>query len=598
MHLVQESVFLKALGWSLFSSIWQMAVLSLLYYVISAGGKKFTANIRYAIALMLLSIGSIWFIYDLCTFQGNNAPYPLPEITLLNQLDTLSGTSLSAFVFTYFALGYMLLLAFQCTRYFRYYQLALHRRTEGIRKMPPSLRLFVDEIAMQLGIAQKVNIWLSPWAESPLTMGVFKSVILFPVAMINQLSTQQVEALLLHELAHIKRKDYLLNLLVTFSEIIFFFNPFCRVLIQQIRKEMENSCDDLVMQFGYEPRIYCSALLSLEKNRSPLSLALAASGRSDYELLERVRRITGQESKSSPFKVRLGFSLLLIILCGLTLWVRPIQKTRTQIGSIQYLPGKVNKQSENIPYYSFVLNEARVLKIPAEDKATREVKDHTQPAEGKREVTINDESLAEYNYDQSAYPNLVLVSQPEIQPDFSMDPAPLAATTTAPGEPSLKAFPYVAKSSFSFHIVEDTLNAQRDQLNDGEDAADEVLRKAIMAYEQLSRYPSAREKQTTQQMDQLRNLIQATIDIRDLESLIEVENEGLKETDIQRIKGDLELRQKILQNNQAKTPAEIEKLKDHIINGQLKLHRDALIKQLDNLKNLQEFLKKNKIIYI
>jgi hypothetical protein len=135
--------------------------------------------------------------------------------------------------------------------------------------------------------------------------------------MVNNLSLQQVETILLHELAHIKRYDYLLHLGVTIIEMLFFFNPFVRWLIRDIKKEREHRCDDVVMQFRYDPHTYVSALLSLATNGRDRQqqLALAAAGGSDQLLLQRVRRILRiREVKDRPGAKALIF--LLFTLAG------------------------------------------------------------------------------------------------------------------------------------------------------------------------------------------------------------------------------------------------------------------------------------------
>lgn len=170
-----------------------------------------------------------------------------------------------------------------------------------------------------MGIRREVRAWLSSQVEVPVTLGFLKPVILIPLATINHLSLPQAEAVLLHELAHIKRNDYLLHLGVKVLEVIFFFNPFSRWLIRDIQREREHRCDDMVMQFRYDPHTYVSALLSLATtaagSQGSRQLVLAATGSNDQFLLKRVRRILQvQEAKDRPGARALIF--LLFILAG------------------------------------------------------------------------------------------------------------------------------------------------------------------------------------------------------------------------------------------------------------------------------------------
>ena len=103
--------------------------------------------------------------------------------------------------------------------------------------------------------------------DVPCMMGYFKPVILLPFTLSTYLSAEEVEAILLHELAHIKRGDYLVNLLQQVIGILLFFNP-CMLLINKIiNEERENCCDDLVVEATASPLIYAKALFKLEQTR-------------------------------------------------------------------------------------------------------------------------------------------------------------------------------------------------------------------------------------------------------------------------------------------------------------------------------------------
>ncbi|MBC7587673.1 MAG: M56 family metallopeptidase [Chitinophagaceae bacterium] len=90
-------------------------------------------------------------------------------------------------------------------------------------------KIFVKQVSYQLGIKKNVNIYLSELVTTPMTIGFLKPIILVPLASINHLSAEQIEAVLLHELAHIKRLDYLFNLFLSVTETILFFNPFTQL---------------------------------------------------------------------------------------------------------------------------------------------------------------------------------------------------------------------------------------------------------------------------------------------------------------------------------------------------------------------------------
>jgi len=142
-----------------------------------------------------------------------------------------------------------------------------------------------------LEIARPVRLYLSSRISVPMMLGMLKPVILLPVATINQLSMEQVEAILLHELAHIKRHDYLLNMVQVTVETVLFFNPFVWLISGIVRRQREDCCDEIVVRNTTNPLPYARALALLEDSRQgPGRLALAATGHNNH-LLNRIKRI-------------------------------------------------------------------------------------------------------------------------------------------------------------------------------------------------------------------------------------------------------------------------------------------------------------------
>ncbi len=168
-----------------------------------------------------------------------------------------------------------------------------------------------------------VRLLLSARANVPMVIGFFKPVILMPVAALAQLSTQQVEAILLHEIAHIKRYDYLINMLQAVVETLLFFNPFIWLISAEIRREREHCCDDLVLACTQAPLPYASALTALASyGGTTSSLAVAATGNS-HQLFNRIQRI--METKKSPFSYSRVVAALVIAtaITGSLVWLSP-----------------------------------------------------------------------------------------------------------------------------------------------------------------------------------------------------------------------------------------------------------------------------------
>jgi beta-lactamase regulating signal transducer with metallopeptidase domain len=147
----------------------------------------------------------------------------------------------------------------------------------------------LHDLRRRLGIRRQVTLLESLTVSVPIVVGWLRPVVLVPASALTGLSPAQLEAILAHELAHVRRHDYLVNLLQTAVETLLFYHPAVWWVSSQVRRERENCCDDLAVAVCGNRLSYARALVDLEGLRSP-RLALAASGGS---LSERVRRLVG-----------------------------------------------------------------------------------------------------------------------------------------------------------------------------------------------------------------------------------------------------------------------------------------------------------------
>ncbi len=286
-----QSQFLQSLGWATLNSFWQMALLWCLY-VAASHIFKLSSHKKYQFSVAAIMAGFAWFILSFLFFYNSS---PVSAIALFDQTIATPNNILNIFLFSA-SLAYLSLLIFPSYRLFRNWQFVRCIKKEGLQKANLNYRLFVQKISGHLGIGKKVLVYVSEIVTSPVTIGYIKPVILLPIAALNNLSTQQVEAVLLHELAHIKRYDYLVNFIISIIHTLLYFNPFVKLFLKSIEAERENCCDQLVLQFGYDKVSYASALLTLEKISAQTQvLAIAATGK-NY-LLNRIEKIVGLEKK-------------------------------------------------------------------------------------------------------------------------------------------------------------------------------------------------------------------------------------------------------------------------------------------------------------
>ncbi|MBS1599102.1 MAG: M56 family metallopeptidase [Bacteroidetes bacterium] len=174
-----------------------------------------------------------------------------------------------------------------------------HRiRHYRINSSPAYWQAKVMELSDRLQIKKNILLLESEIVKVPLMTGFLKPVILFPFGLLMKLPAEQVEAVLLHELAHIKRKDYLVNLAQSFAEAIFFFNPGVLWISSLIREERENCCDDIAINHTKNKKQFVSALVAFQEyNIKNSSYAIAFPGKKN-QLLQRAKRILQNDNKT------------------------------------------------------------------------------------------------------------------------------------------------------------------------------------------------------------------------------------------------------------------------------------------------------------
>ena len=319
MFAIGQSNFLQALGWAVFNSLWQMALLWVVYQLVTAIFRTVSLHKKVSLATVLLFAGFAWFVFTFFVILADtsSAHTGYSAFILVNGNQEVNNWLYTMLPIA--SLVYLVLLILPLLNFIRNYRYVQAIRQYGISKADVKWRMFVQKVAAQMGIAKPVHIWMSECVTSPLTIGYIKPIILLPVAAINHLSTQQIEAILLHELSHIKRFDFLINLITKAIQTILYFNPFVKAFAKIIEREREKNCDEIVLQFQYEPHGYASALLALEKvSHTSHSLAVAASGGKQNDLLSRIESILGIQKKS-VFSFNKLAGVVAALLCFISL---------------------------------------------------------------------------------------------------------------------------------------------------------------------------------------------------------------------------------------------------------------------------------------
>jgi beta-lactamase regulating signal transducer with metallopeptidase domain len=187
-------------------------------------------------------------------------------------------------------------------------------------------------IAYRLGLPAAAHVIESAAVDVPTVDGWLRPVIILPIAALAALTPAQVEAILAHELAHIRRHDYAVNLLQTLAETLLFYHPAVWWISRRIRSEREHCCDDVAVRMCGDAVVYAQALADLETCRaSSLRMALAATGGS---LIERIRRILHVPIADEPRSASWGPTVALTVVFT------------AGAGSVQYLPSWMTPRAD------------------------------------------------------------------------------------------------------------------------------------------------------------------------------------------------------------------------------------------------------------
>ena len=391
---------IKATGWSLFHSLWQGALIYAILLLAINTFPKLTAKSKHNLAYGSLMTMFLTFILTFLTI------FRLPALAAQSKGSTVSmisqqykGFYLSwpaelnnraENMFPYIVAIYIIGLLLQLFILGKGYLKLEAIKKEGQQETPVDWQNAFVGLIKKLGLHQQVKFRLSTLVNVPLVVGYLKPIVLFPVALVAQLDIHQVEAILIHELSHIRRNDYLLNLIKTAVETILFFNPFVWLSSKLIDIEREHACDDLVLKITGTPVTYAHALLKLEilKEKGSPALAMASTGKNHY-LYQRIKRITDMKTNYMNSKQQfLAVALTVATVISLA-WVSPAKDAVLKKAVKKILLSKEAKLVNGIPTSIIGINidtvPAKTLKSDT-TKKKRTIKIVTVDSKGNKAV--------------------------------------------------------------------------------------------------------------------------------------------------------------------------------------------------------------------
>lgn len=328
INLIISKELVYALGWTVIHSLWQSIAMALLLAVVLLILKNHTAPLRYRLAYtaLLAVLGlAIWNFFRLYDFEQ------APEITLLTiqaadvnaaAMDQISTMPPLLQRFTsYFQMHiplivsiWLLGVAFFTLRLLGGLAYVQHLKSAHVFPMEEKWQRMLQNLTQQVSIKRPVQLMESALVKVPMIIGHLKPIILMPVGVVNVLSPDQVEAILAHELAHIARYDYLLNILQSVIEVLFYFNPGVWWIASRIRTEREHCCDDLAVSLCGDSLNYAKALVAIqEMNQEAPHFAMAFSTNRN-QLLFRIKRILNQSQNTPDIMEKFITTCLLVAM--------------------------------------------------------------------------------------------------------------------------------------------------------------------------------------------------------------------------------------------------------------------------------------------
>jgi beta-lactamase regulating signal transducer with metallopeptidase domain len=437
---ILSSPLAQSIGWALLHLVWQGAIVAAILAASLALMSKRTANARYAIScaalalLPLLAGITAWRAYEEpplpltggdAVLRTQSLPFDLAKAAAvhatratLRSFGEIAHDALPNIVLLWLV-GVTILSIRLVVSWSRIKKLA--------RTASPASETWgrtLDRLAGVLALRRGVAILESAAVEVPTVIGWLKPLILLPMSTISALKPEEIEMLLAHELAHIRRHDFFVNLMQTAVETLMFYHPAVWWMSHRIRIEREHCCDDMAIETCGSALRYARALTHLEELRARQSeLALAANGGS---LITRIRRLVTSTDDAVSDTSRWGAAaaVLAVVIALLAIPSMPALAKRNADEKLPTAPPKVMKAK------------------PATQTITVDGKSIV--CDGEKVVCDKDADIEVYDVDKDDEHDTEIdseMAEPAMPPEAPMPALPMIAGVPAPPMPMVAGVP-------------------------------------------------------------------------------------------------------------------------------------------------------------
>jgi beta-lactamase regulating signal transducer with metallopeptidase domain len=344
---------LEALGWTLVHFCWQAAAIAVIYRLADLACARSRSHLRYVLALgallaMLLASMITLGYEETRSVTAFSMPAAAPSQDITPSVAILPALSIAqpsvdvatrtpfqpAGIMFWLDLLWLIGVVSLASRTIGGWWMIRRLRSTALLPVAEPVRRSFEQVCRRLGISRPIGLFLSERVSGPLTIGMWRALVLLPVSAVTSLSPDQLEVVLAHELAHVRRADYLWNVVQTVVETLFFFHPAVWWIGRNLRQQRELCCDDIALESCSDPVIYASALLRLEEERrTRLHLAMALDGHQSHSgLRQRIGRMLG-EAPLKQYPRELAPASLIGLCAALTLFVLPMPQVFASLHS-------------------------------------------------------------------------------------------------------------------------------------------------------------------------------------------------------------------------------------------------------------------------
>jgi bla regulator protein blaR1 len=409
----------QAIGWALLHLLWQGTIVAGILAAVLALLPRRAATARYAAACGALALVFAMFVatavraYDPAVAPIATSPsahadeslsVPLSKIPSVivatategwrdRAMDAVTSArqSLPSVVAIWF-LGVVFLSSRLLISFVRVRTLA----SRGVREAGEEWQQVAARLSEALGLKRAIRLLESAAVEVPSVLGSLRPIILLPASTLTGLTPEQIEMVLAHELAHIRRHDFAINLLQAFVETLMFYHPAVWWMSSRVRVERENCCDDLAVAVCGNPIQYARALTRLEELRAgALPMVVAANGGS---LLDRIRRIAGGRAESTGLSSRWAAAVAMLAILAVAL-------------ALPSLPALAQRESKTEAPQAAKTTVEVVEAAETHDDADHEYADHDYEMSSDVDVNVNPDVDVDIDVD----PDI------DVEPDVDID---------------------------------------------------------------------------------------------------------------------------------------------------------------------------------